>query len=428
MDRNITYFILLFNAGMAIYFFIKKNCEIPLFLALFNIFVEYRLVSLKAGYSDWVDFDYVIPFKFNFDIAYQVSDLILLGTSVMMYCFMFFFRPPAAKANDTNDLLYEFILSRKKAILYGLLFFGALATALKGSSGGYAVLTKLGTTSFIIFFFLLIVADADKKADVKLFYIILFVALALLTYDTALRFQFLGWMICIGFYLARNIKPAKKTVLSIGGIFLILVVFSAAGVLRYKKLSDVTLSSLYKESLDRLKIADDINFIDGFMMMYQVYPEQLPYGYGREHLNVILRPIPRALWPAKPLSNWIRNVEVRHGWIDEDSAGFSPTLWGVFYAEGGTYGVVLCSIIWAWFLARLYRAFSYFSSDLTSFLIGILLVCMIPIFRSGDLAGDVAIVLMSFWPMIIFVVLYKRFLKTHLTEAQQKTETRSLAG
>ena len=411
MDRSITYLVLAINAAAAIWFFIKRNYEVPLFLALFNIFVEYRLVSLKAGYSDWVAFDYVIPFKWNFEIAYKVSDLILLGTSVMMYCTMFFFKAPGKKINDSNDLLHAFVRSKKKYIIYGLVFFGGLSFALAGGDTAYSTLIKLGNTSFIIFFFLLLISEKSKKIEVKLFSLLLFLVLAYITYDTALRFQFLGWMIPVGFYLTRNIRPGKKITFSIAGIFVVLVVFSAAGVLRYKKLSDVSLGQLYDESVDRLKIADDVNFIDGFMMLYQVYPEQLPYGYGQEHLNVLLRPVPRSLWPGKPLSSWVRSVEARHGWYGEDSAGFSPTLWGVFYAEGGVYAVVIFSIIWAWFLAWLYRSFNSFSSDLSVFLTGIILVCMIPVFRSGDLAGDVAITLMSFWPMIIFVYMYKKFLK-----------------
>ena len=418
MDRNFVYLILLLNAVAAIFFFIKKKCEVPMFLALFNIFVEYRLFSLKAGYSDWVSFDYVIPFKWNFEIAYKVSDLILLGTSIMMYCFMIFYKSPRRKLNDSNELLFTFIRTKKKAIIYGLVIFGVMASVLKNLSPGYATLTKLGTTSFIILFFLLILAEKEQKADIKLFFIILFLALAYITYDTAIRFQFLGWMIPIGLYLTRNIKPSLKVVLGVAGIFFIMVIFSAAGVLRYKKMSDITLTSLYKESIDRMLIADDINFIDGFMMMYQVYPDQLPYDYGKEHLNILLRPIPRSLWPGKPLSSWVRNVEARHGWLDEDSSGFSPTIWGVFYAEGGKYGVIIFSVIWAFALAWLYRAFSYFSSDLSFFLTGILLVSMIPIFRSGDLPGDCSIVLMSFWPIIIFVYMYKKMVKKELQHAR----------
>ncbi|HTE12042.1 MAG TPA: oligosaccharide repeat unit polymerase [Chitinophagaceae bacterium] len=416
MDRNYTYLILAFNAAAAIYFFIKKKSEVPLFLVLFNIFVEYRLVSLRAGYTDWVSFEYVIPFKWNFNIAYKVSDLILLGNSIMIYCFMYFFKPPV-KINDSNNLLYAFVRSKKKHIIYGLVIFTVSSFVLKGSNSAYAGLTKLGTTSFIIFFFLLIVADKKSKKKDTSFSIFIFLFLAYITYDTAMRFQFLGWMIPIGYYLTRDIKPSKKVVFSLAGIFVIMVVFSAAGVLRYKKLSEISIGSLYKESLERLKISDDINFIDGFMMIYQVYPEELPYEYGQEHLNILLRPIPRSLWPGKPLASWVRNVEARHGWVNEDSAGFSPTIWGVFYAEGGVPGVIFFSILWSWLLAYLYRSFSYFSSDLSAFLIGIILVCMIPIFRSGDMAGDFAIVIMSFWPMIIFTYQYKKFVKKQLQDA-----------
>lgn len=411
MDRSITYFVLAFNLAAAIVFFVKRKAEVPLFLALFNIFVEYRLISLKAGYSDWVDFEYVIPFKWNFDIAYKVSDLILMGSSVMMYAFMLFYKPAVKKAGDNNELLFAFVRSRKKVIVYGLAVFGILSFLLSGSGTGYATLIRLGNTSFIIFFFLLTLAQPSRKPETRLLYSGLFLALAYITYDTALRFQFLGWMIPVGYYLTRNIPPVRKVILSITGICVIMVVFSAAGVLRYKKLSDLSLTGLVSESVDRLKIADDVNFIDGFMMMYQVFPNELPYGYGQEHLNILLRPIPRSLWPEKPLASWVRNVEARHGWYNEDSAGFSPTIWGVFYSEGGPWAVALLSIVWAFFIAKLYRALSYFNSDLSAFLVPAMLTSMIPVFRSGDLAGDFAIVLMSFWPLIVFTYLYKKFLK-----------------
>jgi hypothetical protein len=97
-----------------------------------------------------------------------------------------------------------------------------------------------------------------------------------------------------------------------------------------------------------------------------------------------------------------------------DSAGFSPTIWGVFFAEGGTIGIVLFSIFWGWFLGLLYRKFSSFKSDLSYLLVGILIASLIPIFRSGDMAGDFAIVLMSFWPVIAFVRYYKKFVEREL--------------
>ncbi len=418
MDRNYTYLILAINAAAAIWFFIKKKAEVPLFLVLFNIFVEYRVVSLRAGYSEWVSFEYVIPFKWNFDIAYKVSDLILMGTTIMMYCFMYFFKPPA-KINDSNELLHTFVRSKRKHIIYGLILFGAISVILRGgdNSTAYSALIKLATSSFIIFFFLLIIADRASTRRITPMSVVIFLFLAYITYDTAMRFQFLGWMVPVGYYLARNISPSRKLIFAIVGISVTMVVFSAAGVLRYKKLSDLTIGQLYNESVERLKISDDINFIDGFMMIYQVYPDELPYEHGQEHLNVLLRPIPRSLWPGKPLASWVRNVEARHGWVNEDTAGFSPTIWGVFYAEGGIPGVIILSVLWAWLLAYMYRAFSVFTSDLSAFLVAIILVSMIPIFRSGDMAGDFAIVLMSFWPMIIFTRMYKKFLQKQLPYA-----------
>jgi oligosaccharide repeat unit polymerase len=179
--------------------------------------------------------------------------------------------------------------------------------------------------------------------------------------------------------------------------------------MRYAKMDAMTLDEIYEESYDRLQESDDVNFIDGFMMLYQVYPQLLDYNYGMDHLNILFRPIPRSLWPDKPLAGWVLNYQEKYG-IEQVKVGFSPTLYGVFYAEGGVIGIIILSVIWAVFLAWLYRSFRVFQSDLSYMLIGIVLTAMIPIFRSGDLAGDFAIVLMSYWPIFIFVRQYKKYI------------------
>ncbi len=198
----------------------------------------------------------------------------------------------------------------------------------------------------------------------------------------------------------------------LAGLFAILIIFSAARVLRYTNAEArvLTMEELYEESYERMEESDDVNFIDGFMMMYQVYPRYLDYTYGFDHLNIFLRPIPRVLWPDKPLAGWFQNYQQKYG-LEKTTIGFSPTLYGVFYAEMGTEGIIVFSILWAYGLVWLYRYINQFSSDLSWLLTGVMLTAMIPIFRSGDLPGDVAIVLMSYWPIIYFVYIYKKFLK-----------------
>ena len=415
MDKDLIYVVLVINLVIAVLFYLQKRCEVPIFIVLFNIMVQYRVLSLELGLSNFVSFNYEIEFLFNFDIAYKVAELILLGSSIMQYMFMYFYKKPIKLVKDSNEYLKNFLLQRKTIIFIGLGIFTFFEVVLHDVENSYSYLTKLANSSFILLFFMIFIVTKVSNIQVKVIYLVSFLLIAFISYSPELRFQFLGWMIPVGYYVTRNIKPVPKLGYMVAGLFAILVIFSAARVLRYSNAEARTLSleELYEESVDRMEESDDVNFIDGFMMMYQVYPKYLDYNYGLDHLNILLRPIPRNFWPDKPLAGWFQNYQKKYG-LEKSTIGFSPTLYGVFYGEMGTEGIIVFSILWAFGLIWLYRYINQFSSDLSWMLTGILLTAMIPIFRSGDLPGDVAIVLMSYWPIIYFVYKYKQFVKKQL--------------
>jgi hypothetical protein len=412
MDKDLIYVVLIINLIVAVVFYLQKRCEIPIFIALFNMMVQYRMLSLELGISHFVSFNYQIDFLFNFEIAYEVATLILLGSSTMMYVFIYMYKTPVKSTKDSNDDLKKFIIQRKTYIFIGLAFFTLVQLALFDVGNSYAYLTKLANSSFILLFFLIYLNTEIRNTQIKVVYLLSFLFVAFITYSPELRFQFLGWMIPCGYFILRNIKPLNKLWFMALGLFCILVIFSAARVLRYsnEEARALSVNELFEESVDRMEESDDVNFIDGFMMMYQVYPKYLDYTYGFDHLNILLRPIPRNFWPEKPLAGWFQNYQKKYG-LEKTSVGFSPTIFGVFYGEMGTEGVIVFSILWALFLVRLYRYINQFQSDLSFLLTGVLLTSLIPIFRSGDLPGDIAIVLMSYWPIIYFTYKYKEFLK-----------------
>ncbi|WP_291275029.1 hypothetical protein [Flavobacterium sp.] len=415
MDKDLIYIVLVINLVIAVVFYLQKRSEVPIFIALFNMMVQYRILSLEMGTSHFVSFNYEIDFIFNFEIAYKVAELILLGSSVMMYGFMYFFKEPVKKIKDSNEYLRQFLLQRKTVIFIGLGIFTFFEIVLHDVANSYSYLTKLANSSFILLFFMVFIVTRVSNLQVKVVYFAVFLLIAVVTYSPELRFQFLGWMIPVGYFITRNIKPVKKLWFMAAGLFVILVIFSAARVLRYANASSEALSvdELYEESVERMEESDDVNFIDGFMMMYQVYPKYLDYNYGLDHLNILLRPIPRNLWPDKPLAGWFQNYQKKYG-LEKTTVGFSPTIYGVFYGEMGTEGIIIFSVLWAFFLVWLYRYINQFRSDLSWLLTGVLLTAMIPVFRSGDLPGDIAIVLMSYWPVIYFVREYKKFVKKQL--------------
>jgi len=297
MDKDLIYVVLIINLVLSVLFYLQKRCEVPIFIALFNIMVQYRVLSLELGISNFVSFNYQIDFIFNFEIAYKVAELILLGSSVMMYTFMYFYKKPIKSAGDSNEHLQVFLLQRKTIIFIGLGIFTFFQIILHDVGNSYGYLTKLGNSSFILLFLMIYLFTKISNTQIKVVYLGSFLVIAFITYSPELRFQFLGWMVPAGYFITRNVKPMNKLWLMAAGVFAILVIFSAARVLRYSSAEarSLSLDELYEESVDRMEESDDVNFIDGFMMMYQVYPKYLDYNYGFDHLNILLRPIPRNL-------------------------------------------------------------------------------------------------------------------------------------
>ena len=414
----LTLLVVFSNLIFCLIYYLRTRCELPLFVAFFNILVLYRNIALQEGWGSWVSFNYGIAFIFNNEMAEIVTNLMTMGSTVIIYSFIIFYsRPRKAFIADSNEMLKAFIEKNKKVIFGGLAFFSLIQLAIRGgNTGNYAFLIILGIVSFVLLFFIITTFSDKKKKNQRLLYFVIFAILAYLSYTPILRFKFLGWLIPVGYYLSRNLKPAAKLTYFSFGFIVVLVLFSIAGTLRFTGAAKIVYASnteLVDAAVDRLKAADDINFIDGFIMMYEVYPRYLDFTYGMQHLEIFLRPIPRTLWPDKPLAGWFQNYAAKYG-TKQTTIGFSPTIYGVFYTEMGIYGLFVFGFFWGWLLSYFYRSFSGFTSNLSVLLIGILLAALIPILRSGDLPGDFAVVLMSYWPIIIFVQQYKKFVKQQL--------------
>jgi hypothetical protein len=240
---------------------------------------------------------------------------------------------------------------------------------------------------------------------------ILFFLIAMSTYSPSLRYQFLGWAIPIFVYLFRNLTPGKKVTYYTVGIVITFIFFSMAGAAREETNQNKSLSESIDTGVERILIAEDVNFIDGFVMLYQVYPQYLDFHLGVDHLAILLRPIPRSWWPGKPEGAWQQKYAQKYNLGANFVTGISPTLYGVFYGEGGTIGIVIFSILWAYAFNKIRTGTEKFDTDLQYILKGMFVSSLLPLLRSGDLPGDIAIIGMSYWPIFIFIYQYNKFVK-----------------
>jgi hypothetical protein len=185
--------------------------------------------------------------------------------------------------------------------------------------------------------------------------------------------------------------------------------------MRYEYFRESDWRSRAETSIDALAELGDVNFADGMCMLLKVYPDILPFSYGGEHLEILLRPIPRALWPDKPVGSWTQKLAQRRGYTF--STGISPSVYGSFYAEAGLLGILFFSALYGWGTARMSVYFDRYQSLLNSILKGALVASLFAVLRGGDLAGTFAFAVMTFWPLVIFLFSYNRYLQAVLQPA-----------
>jgi hypothetical protein len=150
--------------------------------------------------------------------------------------------------------------------------------------------------------------------------------------------------------------------------------------------------------------------VDGLVYLMETVPKKLPYRYGREHLAILYRPIPRALWPGKPVDNYM----LRAIGLDKDrefTIGISPSLFGDFYLEGGYVGVILLSVLYGYGLGRLLRWSARIHAFGGLMVRGIVCASFTLLLRGGDMAGVCAWIVMSFWPIFLLFAFRKQYLR-----------------
>jgi hypothetical protein len=229
-----------------------------------------------------------------------------------------------------------------------------------------------------------------------------------MTYSSSGRFQFISWAITIGIVLVGDSNPFYKLRIYLLGGFAISLAFGLAGVSRRVDTTKMGNFEKLSAAWQRNKSTEDATMLDGFMMVLQVYPQHLNYHYGTEHLEILYRPIPRSIWPNKPLGGYANKLGLNDN-MGGGSVGISQSLYGTFYGEGGVMGIIVLCIGYALLINLIMKNSLNFNSDMRHLIKGATIASIIPLLRGGDLPGIYAFIGMSFWPMILFVSIYLVF-------------------
>lgn len=402
----------------AIGWLVRRNDALPLVVSGFLFYgFGFRLWALLEGLATPV---LLTPFGFKeleYPSALDAFGLALLGQTVLLGIYMFRQRVSFVKfrlrLENAQGAWLRSVVLLLVIFCIPLVFLSRYYIAKQSEAGltiafqvsNYAFLFPFVLNSIAILLVTLWKAKQLPGPVLKIAALVLLVFIAWLSFGSSGRFLFLGWMLASIFIVITGLSTFQRLFILAGGIAATLALFGVAGALRSE--DSVSVVGLQQTAWDRVFSAEDANMLDGFVFIRQVYPSMLSYSYGGEHFGILLRPIPRALWPGKPLGGYMNQL----GLTDAESGftlGISPSLFGDFYQEGSWMGIILFSVFYGWLLARLVT----YSSTIHSFagisIRVILYAFMIPLLRGGDLPGIYAWLGMAFWPHFVLFWLRRR--------------------
>lgn len=411
------------------YIFRQYSDEIPVVAAVLNLCFLWRFFSVKLGFSKWITFNYGIPFSFNDTYAVKALYFIAIGMWLFIasYCWHRQYKP-VPKLSDAG-IMKAFCFKQKYLIIgslilsFGLSSVAGLEAYNAGGSGAssYVLFLPLLTSSTVILGVILLrqgILNTFERASI----LVLIVTNISSTFVASGRFSMISWVLIFTIILFDRLKFRTKVLLASVSSALFVISFTILGMQRYSYFKELSFVEQFRTAFLNLAQFNDFNMVDGLIMLLQVVPESLNYSLGMGHLEIFLRPIPRAIWAAKPVGAWqqklaIIRAEDLYGQGASASffgTGISPTVFGDFYSEAGFIGIIVLSLLYGYWMAKTINFSEQHSSDIRLVIKGMLISFMFPLFRGGDLPGIVAIALMAYWPLLLFVWLYRKFLRRQI--------------
>lgn len=407
-------------------FFIKNDEFLFLIVGFFYSAGISRYKLVASGGDGWVRVAYSRNiFNLTNELGLKALNYFFLGTAVLTIAYFMFAMnqkpPPIMKDSDSTlkgflKLAQTFVIGLFVGIsvisFYAKLSF-ADAYRNSGASialgGSYYIMLGFGLGGVISLMYL-VFKNYDQKKQLlsKVIFGAIIAFAGSLTYSSTGRFQFLSWSITMGLIFVGDKNPLYKLRVYLIGGLIVSLAFGLAGVSRRTDTSQLSFMQKMSLAWNRNTSTEDATMLDGFMMVLQVYPQHLEYHYGTEHLEILYRPIPRSMWPGKPLGGYANKLGLNDN-MGGGSVGISQSIYGSFYGEGGVGGIIVLSIVYAFIFSRIFAFACSYNSDIRFLIKGMAISSAVPLVRGGDLPGIYAFIGMTFWPVWLFLYRYRGY-------------------
>lgn len=422
---------------LAIYNFFKNNDELLILIVYFCWSAGFKRYSnvVFNNKGNWTVVKYARDiFHLNNDVALVALNILVLGTFSFAIPYVIFnINSNASKIQkiDNASIFAKFVAKQRFFIVSMFVFYiifntltssytmNAFQSGASVSTGisAYAQMFTLAIGGILVLTFLVYNnIDFQRELITKIIFTLFIALAAYLSYNPLSRFSFLSWSIAVVVMYFRKFSPTRKLPYYLVLLPIVAIVFSIAGNSRFGSNYTTSEGGGFKETIDlaleRINSGEDENMLDGLMMVIQVYPEHLDYAYGMEHLEILARPIPRAWWPGKPVGSYHNKLGLNDN-MGGMTVGISPSLYGSFYAEGNFVGVIIFGVLYGLLFQYLLKQTDRYESNFGYILRGVIMASTLALLRGGDLPGIVAVIGMTYWPLIFFNNRYQAYLRKY---------------
>ncbi|WP_138506412.1 oligosaccharide repeat unit polymerase [Nostoc sp. PA-18-2419] len=398
-----------------------RNDELPLLIGGFLFYISsYRYWAVTSGFGKWVSLGKLGGFNsITTEAALIALNYMVLGEICLIGAYMFCqkqFLPVIKPISDRPFLQWlspkviNFGLICLPIVLYIRAQVGAQLAAgqsLAFDVSGYLYLFPMVLVGIATLILCVWKFGGFSSIRTKIMAFSILVGVSYYTFSPNSRFQFLGWMLASAIVLSSSYRPKTRLIIFTIIAILAISIFAVAGAMRNTTLAE---DAVNQAALERAFSAEDANMLDGFVMIQQVYPERLDFSWGMEHLEILMRPIPRALWPEKPVGGYMNKLNITIN-QSKGTLGISPSLLGSFYAEGGIIGIIFFSIVYGKIFASIVRYTTRIHPFASILVRAILCACLIPLLRGGDLPGIYAWFGMAFWPCFLLLWIKQKYFR-----------------
>lgn len=146
-------------------------------------------------------------------------------------------------------------------------------------------------------------------------------------------------------------------------IFFVLIATVVGLATRYSAQKNVSIESTFQTVINNAmgSLSAPFALYDHYYLS-TLYVSYKGHSYGTFYIENALRPIPRSIWPDKPLA---LGKLVRQQFWGDTQGGIPPGVFGEFYIEFGIFGTILLASIFGMFFSQFHKLFLYSYKDST---------------------------------------------------------------